>query len=376
MSTTLEEKPQAGPTTHIIDVDVHESLRSGRDLLPYLDKVWHPYLLENLSAVPPRHAYVVPHGGTRKDAKRSDGSTGGQHLEQIQRQLLDAHGIHYAVLTGEFGHKLNTMPQQQFAAGLASAYNDWLIETMVSKEPRLKASIAVAAQLPQAAVREIDRLGDHPGMAQVMLPIGSPDVAWGDEKFHPIWEAAVRHNLPVAFHVAPPTALTGQPTGAGWPKSYMEVRSAYPNIFQAQLISLVCNGVFAKYPNLRVAFIEGGFAWVPMLMWRLDQSWNALRSEVPWLTQRPSQYIREQVRFGTQPFEEPDKPGHVLDLIDMMGSDGLLMFSTDYPHWDFDSPLNALPAQIKGDLREKILYKNALAFYGLTLPASDASGAR
>jgi predicted TIM-barrel fold metal-dependent hydrolase len=372
MNTHLTSRLDSKVASYVIDVDVHESLLSVRDLLPYLDRVWHPYLLENIASVPPRHAYVVPHGGTRKDAKRADGTTGGQHLEQIQEQLLDAHGIGYAMLTGEFGHKLNTMPQQQFAAGLASAYNDWALATLITKEPRLKGAIAVAAQLPNAAAREIDRLGGHPGMVQVMLPIGSPDVAWGDEKFYPIWEASIRNNLVVGFHVAPPTALTGQLTGAGWPKSYMEARSAYPNIFQAQLISLVCNGVFAKFPDLRVAFIEGGFAWVPFVMWRLDQSWSALRAEVPWLTRRPSAYIREQVRLGTQPFEEPDDPDQLLSLIDMMGSEDMLMFSTDYPHWDFDSPVNALPAVIKGDLRQKILYRNAMNFYQLPLPDHQA----
>jgi uncharacterized protein len=362
----------AGPG-FIVDCDVHESLLSALDLLPYVDQAFRDMLVDNARITPPRHPYLVPTGGTRKDVRRSDGTQGGQHLEQIQRQLLDTFGIGYAVLTGEFTHKLNGMPQQLYAAALVSAYNDWLIENMLAKDQRLLGSLAVVAQLPQLAAREIDRLAGNPQMVQVILPHTSPDLAWGDEKFHPIWAAAVRNNFPVAFHVAPPFGLLGQPTGSGWPRSYMELRSGYSTGFQAQLVSLVCNGVFEKFPGLRVVMLEGGFGWVPSLMWRLDQSWRAHRLEVPWLKRPPSEYIRESVRFGTQPMEEPPEPRQLVEVIDQMGSDRLLLFSTDYPHWDFDSPVRALPAEISGELRRRILYQNALDFYQLPLPAVQSN---
>jgi predicted TIM-barrel fold metal-dependent hydrolase len=122
---------------------------------------------------------------------------------------------------------------------------------------------------------------------------------------------------------------------------------------------------------LKIVFLEGGFGWVPAVMWRLDQSWRALRSEVPWLQRRPSEYIRDQVRFTTQPFEEPDNPRHLLYLIEMMGSDRLLLFASDYPHWDFDAPSNSLPAVFGPELIEKILWSNAQEFYGLPDPATS-----
>jgi predicted TIM-barrel fold metal-dependent hydrolase len=149
----------------------------------------------------------------------------------------------------------------------------------------------------------------------------------------------------------------------------MESRSQYPNLFEAQLISMVCNGVFEKFPDLGIVFLEGGFSWIPAVMWRLDQSWRSLRSEVPWLKKRPSEYIRAQVRFATQPFEEPDDPKQLISLIEMMGSDELLVFSSDYPHWDFDAPANSLPAVLGDELTQKILWSNAAKFYGLPEPA-------
>ena len=75
--------------------------------------------------------------------------------------------------------------------------------------------------------------------------------------------------------------------------------------FESQVISLVCEGTFVKFPELRIVLIEGGFAWLPALMWRLDRSWRILHSEVPHLRRLPSEYIREHFWMTTQPMEEP-----------------------------------------------------------------------
>jgi len=211
-------------------------------------------------------------------------------------------------------------------------------------------------------------------MLQVNLPVAPPMLPWGHEFFHPIWEAAVRNRLPVSFHVGTPTGVMGEPTASGWPATYMELRSGFPGHFQNAVISLVCNGVFERFPELRVVLLEGGFSWAPSLMWRLDQSWRDARREVPWLKRRPSEYIREHVRFGTQPMEEPDDPRQLLQVIDMLGSEDLLMFSTDYPHWDYDTPQAAIPSVFGPALRRKILWENARDFYGLPEPVPVAAG--
>jgi uncharacterized protein len=119
-------------------------------------------------------------------------------------------------------------------------------------------------------------------------------------------------------------------------------------------------------PDLRIVVLEGGFSWLPYLMFRFDQQYRELRSEVPWLKRKPSDYIREHFRLATQPMEDLDART-LLQLIDMMGSDELLVFATDYPHWDFDAPSRALPPGLPEDLRQKVLWRNADKVYGLGL---------
>jgi predicted TIM-barrel fold metal-dependent hydrolase len=368
----MEQAHPTRPGPALVDVDVHEGIRSLLELKPYLAEEWHMYLnRDSIGRIPPKHAYAHPHGGIRLDLMQTDGTSDDQFPDRVQAQLLDEVGVTHAILLGTVPNSLAGMPQGKFAAGIATAYNNWLIENWLNLDTRFKGSVAVASQEPLLAAEEIDRVGSHPSMVQVNLPMASPMVPWGDEKFFPIWEAAVRNDLRIGFHVCPPTGLQGFPVGVGWPATYMELRCQYGHHFQAGLISMVCNGIFAKYPELKIVQLEGGFAWVPGVMWKMDQSWKSLRREVPWLTRKPSEYVREHVKFGTQPFEEPEHRRHIEQLIDMMGSDEMLMFSTDYPHWDYDDPIAAVPMNLAEDLRQKIYWGNAVDFYGFEPPAVE-----
>ena len=113
----------------------------------------------------------------------------------------------------------------------------------------------------------------------------------------------MRNNLPVTIHVG---GTNGHPsTGGGWPSYYMEEHHAVAQTMQAVLTSLVFEGVFERFPELRVVIMEGGLGWIPSLSARMDKHWSRLRSEVPHLKRSPSEYVREQVWFTTQPMEEP-----------------------------------------------------------------------
>jgi uncharacterized protein len=115
---------------------------------------------------------------------------------------------------------------------------------------------------------------------------------------------------------------------------------------------------------MKFVFIEGGFSWLPTLMWRLDSAWKNLRREVPWLTRKPSEYVRTNLRFTTQPIDEPPRLSDLHEVLEMMGAEEILMFSTDYPHWDGDEPHRVVP-KIPKAMRPAIFKDTARDVYKL-----------
>src|SRR6185295_19414615 len=138
-----------------------------------------------------------------------------------------------------------------------------------------------------------------------------------------------------------------------------------PQSFYAQVASMVTSGIFELFPTLKIVLIEGGFAWVPPLMWRLDQSWKQLKEEAPLLKRLPSEYIREHFWISTQPMEEPPQRRFFTQLLEQLDMNDKLMFATDYPHWDFDAPDRAFPVELPLALKRNILAENARELYKL-----------
>jgi len=133
---------------------------------------------------------------------------------------------------------------------------------------------------------------------------------------------------------------------------------------QATVVSLVFEGVFERFPGLKIVLIEGGFAWVPALTWRMDKHWQRMRGETPQVKRPPSEYVREHFWFTTQPIEEPENPRDLGEIMEWVGFDRL-MFSTDYPHWDFDDPQRAFRIQLSEAQRAAVFRDNAKALYAL-----------
>lgn len=344
----------------IIDCDVHHYVRSIQTLLPYLPLRWQRYVEESGFQGPVGSPYPKGSpGAARIDAFPPGGGPAGSDLPFLRQQLLDTWGIEYGILNCLYN--LWGVHNEDFALALAQAVNDWTLAEWLEKEPRLRAGLVVPINNPEFAAQEVDRLGDHPGFVQVLLPVRS-DAPYGRRRFRPLFAAAVRHGLPVGIHFG---GTPGNPiTACGWPSYYIEDHTAMSQAFQAQVVSLVCEGVFEEFPELKVVLTEGGFGWLPPLMWRLNKNWKGLRREVPWVKRLPSEVIREHIRLTTQPMEEPENPKHFLTLLEMLGSDEILLFSTDYPHWDFDSPDQAFPVALPPELERKIFSENARAVYG------------
>lgn len=352
----------AGQKQPVIDCDVHITLRSNRDLLPYIDEAWKPRLKENGTGGL-WCGYYSPVGVPRKDATPPKGGPAASDPDFLIEQLIDPYNIEYAILTGSM-YDISSGHDADFSAGVISAYNDYVLDQWIGKHPSFKAALNIATQDPMLAAKEIDRLGSHPDVVAVVMS-SAAKAPYGKRFYHPIYEAAERNGLPLMIH--PGSEGAGghnPPTAAGYPSYYIEWHTCLSQNFMAHLVSLVCEGVFVKYPKLKFVLVEGGVAWLPHLMWRLDKNYKALRAQVPWLTQLPSEYIRQHCYLTTQPVEEPDNPRDLITLFDMVDAGDMLLYSSDYPHWDFDDPDQIFRTMPK-DMKRKVFYENAKQLFGL-----------
>ncbi|MEO3388463.1 amidohydrolase family protein [Mesorhizobium sp. CAU 1741] len=348
----------------IIDCDIHPSMTTPDELMPFLSQRWRTHMATYGNSLRQGLANTLSHPRMTPEVARADawppnGGPPGSDVQFMREQHLDAHGIRIGVLVplrGTPGNQRNL----DFGIALASAVNEWQVDKFCGPEPRLKASLVVTQEDPAAAVAEIEKRAGDARYAQILLPPRSTEPL-GRRRYWPIYEAATAANLPIAMHVG---GIGGHPaTGAGWPSYYIEEHHSQVQTMQALLASFIFEGVFARFPTLRIAFVEGGFGWAPAFSWRMDRAWEKMRDEVPHLRRPPSEYLRENVWFTTQPMEEPFPARNLRDTLNWIGTDRL-MFSTDYPHWDFDDPAHAFKIPLEDEERQAIFSGNAARFYG------------
>jgi predicted TIM-barrel fold metal-dependent hydrolase len=296
----------------------------------------------------------------RADAFPEQGPPGSD-LELMRRQHLDANGVETGMLVAlsKGGMEERNL---DFAAALSRGVNDWQIENWVKPEPRLRAGIVVPQEDAAFAASEIDRRASDRRFVQVIFSPRASDPI-GHRRYWPIYEAAERNDLPLGLHSAGFSG--GHPsTPSGWPTYYMQEHYSFFTAMQTVVTSLIFEGVFERFPKLKVVLIEGGFTWAPALGWRMDKHWERMRSEIPHVKRPPSEYLRENFWFTTQPIEEPAQPEHLAEIIGWLGWDRLI-FSSDYPHWDFDHPRHVFKFHLSDEQKAKVFRENAKAVYRL-----------
>ena len=365
-TTEISARARAGTRTGIIDCDIHPLPRNPNDIRRYLPRRWQEHHdrwgshFRQPFAAGDVYPKVAPHI-SRRDAWPPGGGPPGSDLAFMAEQHLDPHGVEIGVLqvlspTG------SNQRNQDYGAALCSAVNDWQIAEWTGQDARLRGSLVVPQEDAPAAVAEIARHDGRRDFAQVAVAQRALEPL-GRRRYWPIYEAAAERGLAIGIHTGgnnghPPTP------GGGWPSFYAEQHHLIALGMQAILTSFVMEGVFERIPRLRLVLIEGGFSWLPALCWRLDALWRRLGSEVPHVRRPPSDYIRTHVWFSTQPMEEVEDPAELRQTIDWVGWDRLV-FSSDYPHWDYDDTRYAFPFRMSPEERQMIFRDNARAAYGL-----------
>ena len=350
----------------LIDCDIHTRPNTNADLKPYLSQRWWDHL--NTYGFRLRHGFTKGHpypksqpgNGARRDAWPPNGAAPGSDLAFMQAQHLDHYGIDFGIMnplspTGQGDQN------PEFSAAMATCANDWQIDLFTSKDPRLKASIVVPYENAAASKAEIRRHAGNRDFAHVLM-MSRPAEAHGRRRYWPIYEAACEAGLPIGIHVFGYSGYASSNTG--WLSYYVEEMTEHETSCSALVMSMIMEGVFEEFPDLKVVLIEAGFAWLPALGWRLDRNWRRLEAEVPHVKKLPSEYIRQHFWISTQPMEEPEHAADLIDVIDWIGDDRIL-FASDYPHWDFDDPHFAIPTTLGEERRARIFAGNARALYKL-----------
>jgi predicted TIM-barrel fold metal-dependent hydrolase len=365
-STETAPATKASKSIGLIDCDVHHMPPGVDALFPYLPR----HYVENIryfGDMLPALGYTnVPGKGSRDDLwdnPNYEGINPAAVPDVARKKHLDVYDVDIAVLTGgPYGAAVH--PDADYAAAYCRAFNDWTLEQWVSTDSRFRASIHISPTDPQQAAAEIERLGDRAEFVQVMMPAGAR-IPFGNRFYHPIYAACERYGLPLSVHFGGEGAgIAAPPTAAGYPSYYLEMRMARPQIAMAHVVSLICEGVFEKFPNLHFIFIEQDVFWVPGLMWHMDSDWKGLRDYTPWVRRLPSEYLREHIRFGTQPMPQPPTVEDLKIFLEWLRADEVLVFASDYPHWDWDEP-SAFLSGFDETLRHKIMAENAQAILRL-----------
>jgi predicted TIM-barrel fold metal-dependent hydrolase len=346
----------------VIDTDIHPTMDIRR-VAEFLAEPWHSRF-ESGNRGPGTLGYWNSAGFHQADAVTEDGEGIASHRETLSRLFFDVYELEYGILNSESAIHIGVGPEMDFGAAVLSAMNDVMVNDWLPADPRFRASINVGPSDPLLAAQEIRRLGDHPGMVQVMMG-SAARIPYGQRFYHPIYEAAVEHDLPVAIHPGNEgVGITGPPNAAGYPSSYIEWHTTLVTSYISHLVSLITEGVFVRFPTLKFVMVEGGVSWLPPILWRLDKNWKALRRTTPWLERPPSEYAREHIRLTTQPMEEPENPQHRKAMLEMLDVGQMVMFSSDYPHWDGDT-VDFAARSFTTEQRDRVLSETARELYKL-----------
>ena len=362
-------QPETTPKLAIADCDVHPRPRGSgiggvsKALYPYLPKYWREHVATfGLTYRQPwEKGSAYPKGqplACRRDAW-PDGDAPGSDLAFMAAQHLDPNNVALGILNPLTSGQGAQNPD--LSAAVTHATNEWQVAEWTSRDKRLRASVVIPFEDAAASVREIELRTGDPNFAQVLFLSRTADPL-GHRRYWPIYEAAAAAGLPVGVHAF---GYGGWPiTAGGWGSFYIEEMVGHAQAQQALLVSMIFEGVFERVPTLKVVLIEAGLAWAASLAWRMDRQWAKLRGEVPQVKRAPSEYMRTNVWFTTQPIEEPEPREQLAETIEWIGWDRVL-FATDYPHWDFDDPAHALPMRMTEAQRRAVFLENAQAVYGV-----------
>ena len=300
---------------------------------------------------------------TRYPGRRKEKTPDTPHRDiTLTRRWMDAIGIDQVCMFPTPMLSLGLTPRAEVEVALSRAYNRWLCEEVLPHEPRIKSSLYLPINDPEATYQMVKDFGGKKGV--IGFTICSPHYkAVYDNAYMKSYALIEEMGLPLVFHGA---FAWGGDQSMALCNRFLAVHAlgfSWFNILHCT--NWLCNGMPERFPKLKVAWVESGLAWVPFLMQRLDNEWMMRSSEVPLLKRKPSDYMREMY-YSSQPMEMVNNKEALELTFKMINAETQLCYSSDYPHWDMDLPstIYDLPF-LTETAKRNILGGNAKRFFNL-----------
>lgn len=259
-----------------------------------------------------------------------------------------------------------------FAAALCRTLNDARAEYASYAPERLKLVAKLPMLEPGAAADELERCVEEHGFVGMVTAQHILDRNLDDLSFDVVWSTAERLDVAVCVHGG--GQAPGQvPVAIDRFSTRLEKHAiTHPVGAMLALTSFAIGGVLARFPGLRVAFLEAGAGWLPFWVERLDEHWELMPEQAPGLDQPPSEYLRGRAFVSCEP-EERSLPW----VLDTLG-DGVVCYASDYCHWDCAFPDSVKLLAGRDDLSDErkaaVLGANGARLYGITVPGSGTLG--
>jgi predicted TIM-barrel fold metal-dependent hydrolase len=279
--------------------------------------------------------------------------------------VLDKYGPERVVLGYEEALLATAFPNHFASRVIARAVTDWTIEQWLSRDPRLYGLALVSTSLPEEAAADIRRVGENERIVGVALGTSLLGSAYGHPIYHPIYEAAAEFDLPIVIHPFADVATTVStpPMAGGLASSFAEYQIFSGQTAWAHVCSMIIQGVFELYPNLRVLLVGTGATWLPAVLWRLDWFRKRYPNDALWLTQLPSAYFGQFVRVATYRLERPKQSGRLARVLETMPwFHSTLLYASGYPSIASEAPDSVLE-RLPEAWHDGVLQDNALSFF-------------
>lgn len=376
----LEPAPPASvPVGAIIDACAFHEWPSAHALGPHFSPAWREVLIRPHDhggpvAFKTSNLYRNPLGDKLAAAYPASGPAASDRM-LIAEHLLAGGARERVVLGYDEGLLATSFINYYVATVVCAAANDWTAEEWLARDRRLYGLILVTSALPTEAAAEIRRSGRNDRFVGVAIGANGLNRPFGHPIYHPIYEACHEMGLPLVIQVGSDSAAdqVTPPVAGGLPATYGEYRALSSSSQMSHLVSMLIQGVFERYPGLKLMLVGGGAAWLPGWLWRLDYMYKTGESEAPWMKRLPSEYFSRHVRVSTGSLEAPADPARLAKaLATFPGFDDLLVYTSCYPNEDCESPA-AIAARLPDSWHPKVFRGNALDFFRWPASGSGAT---